>query len=176
MRISATFLAATVMALAAISGCAVSDPDRRYAEQPTDAKIIFRSINMPMNVDFSVSSSTAGCKGFERVGLVRDEGKGVLLPWIVKLTGKFNKIPGELQAAVPGDVRMQVKGFGSWDAGKCGPVAATFPTRAGDTYLVEFVWSGISACSMRVSDVTVPSQAKAVGASYQSCPRAMFGD
>lgn len=71
MRISAFSLLATVITLAMISGCAVADPDRHYTAQPDDAKVIFRSVNMPMNVDFSVSSNAAACKGFERVGLDR---------------------------------------------------------------------------------------------------------
>jgi hypothetical protein len=176
IQTSAAPFLTTAIALATISGCAVSDPDRHYKPQADDAKVIFRSVNMPMSVDFSVSSNTAVCKGFERVGLVRDEGRGVLLPWIVNLTGKFNKVPGQLQAPVPGDSLIQVKGFGSWEGGSCGPVAASFSTQKGDAYLVEFVWVGTSSCSLRVSDVTVPGDAKPVVVSYRLCPRAMLGD
>jgi hypothetical protein len=167
---------AAAITLAAITGCAVPDPDRLYTAQDNDAKVVLRSIGMPMNVDFSISSKSDACQGFERVGLVRDEGRGVLLPWIANLSSRLNRVPGELRAQVPGDSLIQVKGLGVWDAGRCGPVAASFPTQKSDTYLVEFVWTGTASCSLRASDITVPTQTKPVAARYRLCPRTMVGD
>jgi hypothetical protein len=167
------FAAATVMA-AGLSGCvAVPDPDRHYIAQDNDAKLILRSnsINLPMRVRFSVSSNAAACKGFEQIGFVGDDGKAVLSPWVYKqVVSRNGPPPVELQAGVPGDGVIQVKGFGAWGFGSsCGPIAATFPAKKGDTYLVEFVWNGTTSCSMRVNDVTVPTETRSVAASYRYC-------
>jgi hypothetical protein len=175
MRISSASVFTAAITLAAISGCAVPDPDRNYTVQDNDAKVVLRSIGMPMNVDFSISSKFDACQGFERVGLVRDEGRGVLLPWVANLSSRLNRVPGELRAQVPGDSLIQVKGMGVWDAGRCGPVAASFPTQKGDTYLVEFVWTDTASCSLRVSDITVPTQPQPLAAKYRLCPRKMVG-
>ena len=46
-------------------GCAAPGPQRTYVGKSNDATLIVRSTNMPMNVSFSVSSSTRSCDGFE---------------------------------------------------------------------------------------------------------------
>jgi len=157
-----------------VSGCAAPDPQRVYASKSDDAKMTFRSVNMPMRVEFGLSSSGKSCEAFEQVGHVRDDGKHVLLPWIVKLTSKFDKTPTSLEALVPANRTVQVKGYGSWDGGRCGPLVAKFSADAASAYLVEFVWSGTSACSMLVWDVTVPADTKSVMYERLFCPRSIF--
>jgi hypothetical protein len=157
-----------------LSGCAVPDPQRVYASKGDDAKLTFRSANMPMRVEFGLSSSSKSCEAFEQVGHVRDDGKHVLLPWIVNLTSKFDKTPTSLEALVPANRTVQVKGYGSWDGGRCGPLVAKFSADAAAAYLVEFVWSGTSACSMLVWDVTIPADTKSVAYERLFCPRSIF--
>lgn len=158
-----------------LSACAMPDPPRNYTAQANDARLVLKSINMPMNVDYSVSSSTARCDGFEKVGTVRDSGRGTLLPGIAKMTNVFNKTPTQLDAKVPVDKPVQVKGYGNWfdgaSKGACGPLVAKFSVDPSASYLVEFVWSGTVACTLRVSDVSDPAAVKPVPAQMDSCPK-----
>jgi hypothetical protein len=161
-------------------GCAAPDPQRTYVGKSNDAKLIVRSANMPMNVAFSVSSSTKSCEGFERIGTVRDSGRGVLLPWIANLTERASRVPVEQQAAIPAEQVIQVKGYGHWmdsgGNGRCGPLVAKFSVDPGTTYLVEFVWAGTSACSMRVSDISVATEVRPVPFERGFCrPPTLFG-
>ena len=158
-----------------ITACASIDPPRNYVAQSNDAKLTFRSVNMPMEAGFSVSSSPKPCEGFERVGLVRDGGRQVLLPWIANLSDRLNRIPTSLEARAPSGKELQVKGLGSWFNGasrsSCGPLAAKFVPIESGSYLVEFVWSGTSACSMRVSNVTIPDKPELVPTQRLACSR-----
>jgi hypothetical protein len=129
---------------------------------------------MPMHAVFGLSSIPKSCEAFEQVGHVRHSGEHVLLPWIVQLTSKFDKTPTYLEAMVPANRAVQVKGFGSWDGGRCGPLVAKFTADAASAYVVEFVWSGTSACSMLLWDVTVPANTKSVAYERLFCPRSIF--
>ena len=189
-----TFIrAATVTTALLLSGCA--DPPRNYAARADDAKVVFRTVNtqpvfgLRMTADYSISSETTPCDGFESVGVVRDGSKtevpykDKLLPWIVKAGEKLikfddqiNWIAMERQAAVPGGAFVQVKGLGHWvnngSRGACGPLMATFHAEKAKTYVVEIVWNHIASCSMRIADITLPEHPDAVTTRPFKCTRA----
>jgi hypothetical protein len=168
----AIVLAATIMA-----GCA-TQPARTYVAKKDDPKLILKSTGMPMNVEYSISSSDVACENFENVGTVHDSGRDVLLPWIANLTEKLNRVPLQLESAVSANKQVQVKGYGKWydstSSGTCGPIVTLFTPSESRTYLVEFVWEGTVRCSSRVSDITNPSDKKAVPVEFKHCPRSFM--
>jgi hypothetical protein len=168
-----------IVLLAALGGCATPEPPKNFGANPGDPRLILKSTNMPMNVDYSISAGEKPCDDFEKVGTVRDSGRGVLLPWIANMSETFNKTPTKLETTIPGGKDIQVKAYGNWfdstSKGFCGPIVTKFPANASRTYLVEFVWAGTSACSVRVSDITDPTSAKSVAATAHDCPRPLFG-
>jgi hypothetical protein len=167
---------------ALLLGCTTvpPDPPRNYVGKSNDAILVVRSTDMPMGVEFSVSASAKACDGFESIGVVRDSGRGVLLPWIARLTDRLSSAPVERRASIPAGQVVQVKGYGSWrdsaGSGYCGPLVAKFPVVSGSTYLVEFVWKGTSACSIRVADTSVAGDVRPVPFERGVCPRpSVFG-
>lgn len=133
---------------------------------------------MPMNVEYSVGPVELACKELGKAGTVRDKGKAVLLPWIVKLTEKLNRVPDQIETIVPAQVAVQVAAYGSWydstSKGHCGPVNMAFLPAEKHTYLVEFIWRGTSACGSKVFDVTDPTARVAVVAIPKVCPRSFM--
>jgi hypothetical protein len=168
-------------ALDLLNACAAPEPRRVHSLKPADATLILRSIDMPVYVDFSLRSgpSAQPCDGFEKVGTVRDGGGGKLLPWIAELGQWWNRAPGELQTSVPAGQRLDIKGYGAWygptTRGSCGPLVAAFVPASSHTYRVEFVWAGLSACSIRVSDTTHPSGVSDMPVHTYGCPSPPFG-
>jgi hypothetical protein len=131
-----------------------------------------------MNVDYSIGTADLSCKDLESVGTVRDKGKNVLLPWIVKLTEKVNRVPDQIEKLVPAEQAVQVSGRGSWldsnSKGHCGPVIVSFVPAAQRTYLVEFVWQSSSRCTSQVFDVTDPVERVPVQTVSKSCERSFI--
>lgn len=169
-----------------MAGCAsvpppvvVDDIEHQRIVPGGSAKLILKSTGMPMDVEYSVNSSSEFCKNFEKAGTVRDVGEDVVLPWIAKLSKKLNRTPAEVERLVPAAREVQISGFGKWfnEAGRsntCGPVVTKFTPKEGSIYLVEFVWQGLVFCSGRVVDVTDPLDKKAVPVEYSVCPRSFM--
>jgi hypothetical protein len=161
---------AALVACVVIAACASVDPPRRYVPKTNDAKLNFRSVNLPSEVTFSVSADPRACEGFEHVGTVSGQ---VLVP--ANPSHWTNRIPPHLEARVPAGKEVQVKGLGGWfDAeslGLCGPLAGKFVPAESASYLIEFIWSGTSACSMRISNVTVSNKPEPVPAQRLACTR-----
>lgn len=175
--ISKQLCRASVAIVFVLSGCAVPTP-RTYTAKENDPKLIMKSTGMPMNVEYAINSSEVNCENFEYVGMVRDSGRGVLLPWIANLTERLNKVPTQLDSMVPADKKVQIRSYWKWydgtSKGSCGPLVTTFTPHASGTYLVEFVWEGTASCTSRVFDITNPSEKKTVPAQFQYCPRSFM--
>ncbi|MYM36672.1 hypothetical protein GTP44_16960 [Duganella sp. FT50W] len=177
-------MAAVVMT----AGCAgvATQPEQEQAApekqlpplEAKQARILMRSTGMPMNVNYSVSTSEQSCKEFKDVGVVRDKGEKVLLSWIVKLGEKLSSVPDQLDTVVPAGQSVQVAGWGNWQdsrsKGNCGPEIMSFQPKDQHTYLVEFVWRGTSSCASRVQDVTDAAAKVAVQAERKVCPRSFM--
>ena len=144
--------------------------DKDAAAPPVNsdgAKVVFQSTGMPTLVTYSVSTSGKTCEGFDPVGRVFDSSRGVLLPWIAKLTEKTNKAVLRTEVSrtrdVQADVPLQIRGYSQWTASSdpkiirqnsCGPVETTFVPKKGRTYLVKFAFLGGNQCEQRLSDIT----------------------
>lgn len=157
-----------------VAGCAI-EPRRNYTPQPKDATLHLRSTGMPMSAGFSISSASTTCEGFEFAGSVRDGGEGVLLPWIAALSNKLSGVPTLQEAVVPADVPVQVKGFSSWQdqysRGSCGPVTKRFTPNADGVYRVDFVWTDMRKCGLRIVDINRPDEPREVPGASLICPR-----
>lgn len=132
----------------------------------TGALLTFVSSGAPMHVNYEMSASEENCEGFKRVGKVFHSGRGVLLPWIAKVTEGANKAVmrahTKIKKSVPGNQLVQIRSQSSWGGGSCGPLTVKFIPEPSKSYLVDFAFAGNSACSQRVIDVTDPSQEKEV--------------
>ncbi len=161
----------------ALAGCAM-EPRRNYIAQTGDAELQLRSVGMPMNVVYSISTSEVACEGFENTGAVRDSGEKVLLPWIVKMSSALNRVPTTLDTWAPANTTIQVKGYSSWQGNmgrsSCGPVTKKFTTRAGGKYKVEFLWEGVRRCSMQVSDLSTDPPAPIDSETLDCHPAGVF--
>ncbi|MBS0309120.1 MAG: hypothetical protein JSS58_09130 [Proteobacteria bacterium] len=161
--------------IAMLTGCAPSKP-YVYEAKENDPKLVLKSTGMPMNVHYAVTSNEENpCENFEDVGVVRDSGRGTLLPWIARLTEKLNKVPLQLKSRVSSSKPIYVSGYGKWSdgasKGSCGPIVTKFIPNESSTYLVEFVWEGMERCTSRVFDITKAGEKKAIPVEYKFCPR-----
>lgn len=127
-------------------------------------KLVLRSAGASYAVQFSTSTSTTACEGLEKQGTVRDQGRGVIYPWIANmgrgLSGNRGFLEQELET-LPESI--QVQGYASLQSsntlysttGHCGPLTVQFQPKANRAYLVNFLFEG-NACRMQVSDSTDP--------------------
>ncbi|MGH8808108.1 MAG: hypothetical protein ACREX0_09540 [Noviherbaspirillum sp.] len=178
MKISSKQLCLALTTIAfVLCGCAMHAP-RTYTAKENDPTLILKSTGMPMNVEFAVNSGEVSCENFEHIGIVRDSGRGVLLPWIANMTEKLNSVPTQLHSVVPAHKQVQVRSYGKWydstSKGSCGPLVTTFTPQASSTYLVEFMWEGTARCASRVSDITNSLEKKSVPTQFQYCPRSFM--
>ena len=147
---------------------AVPDPGASTSAKTSgaDAILKFASTGAPMHVTFEMSTSEEDCDGFKRIGRVFDSGRGVLLPWIAKMTEGANRaVMGtrtEVTRKAAGNQPVQIRGKSSWGGGSCGPITMKFIPEPSKSYLVEFAFAGNSACSQRVFDITDSAQKIAV--------------
>jgi tetratricopeptide (TPR) repeat protein len=179
--------ALTVAAALALAGCAHRPPrDGAIAKKarvhrtraatpvnPDDAKLVFKSSGMPMQVMYWTSTAEQSCEAFQPVGRVFDSGRRVLLPWIARMTEHVNKavfksVPSRVRYLTPGQT-IQVKGTSGSKDGEvtpgysCGPIVTAFTPEKGRSYVVDFDFQGTQSCSQRVTDVTDPEHPAPVG-------------
>ena len=95
------------------------------------------------------------------------------------MTSKFNKVPTQLESAVPAKMPVHVRSYGKWSGvvtkdtvtnGSCGPLILTFTPEESRTYQVDFGWNGTASCSSNVFDITDAGNRKSVPAERGYCP------
>ncbi|WP_433694034.1 hypothetical protein [Herbaspirillum seropedicae] len=157
--------------LGMLAGCAGGVPE--YKELPvatvvvkdSQARIVFRSVGMPMAVDYAVDSSTPTSQGFTPIGRVFHSGREKLLPWIATLTeksrGAISNDQPQIEKTVDAEHLIRIRGTSGWSdvgqqittSGSCGPLFSQFTPEGGKTYLVEFRFNGTSSCSQQVYEI-----------------------
>jgi len=150
-----------------LCGCA-NDPIRHYTAKETDASLVMRSSGDAV-IQYSLSSETGTCGGFEYVGLVNESTYGLPRSWLASMP---EKIPEKTrQAQIPTDTELRIKGYARANRGdaSCGPLVATFLPEPGRAYEVEFKWH-TRGCGMMVSDVTEENNPKPIAIKMRSCP------
>jgi hypothetical protein len=131
---------------------------------PGTAKLVVRSGGGSYDVHFSINKQDDTCHGFNKFATTRDNGRGVLLPWIADM----NPGPDGFAATeiTPGQTVI-VSGESSWlsatktgnvttsSSGHCGPKYSKFTPAVNHAYIVEFNWVGDS-CEQSLVDATDP--------------------
>lgn len=186
--------AAPVAPEAATEAPVVAEKPKRASREPVKlpppdsahAKIIIRSSGLPANVVYTMSTSAEQCAGFEPAGVVFDSGKGVLLPWIEKMTSRLRRKMGavtEIERMVSASQPIQIQGYSTYmesnglftTTKKFGPLTTRFTPAGGKTYLVKFTFTGGGNCSQELSDVTDPGNTAFVAdQSILDCKRPWF--
>ncbi|WP_146166224.1 hypothetical protein [Trinickia symbiotica] len=189
-KITTLSIAITLASILGLAGCAHRHPptdstvsqkrkahrSKAVATSPDhaadDAKLVFKSSGMPMQVMYWTSTAEQACQGFQPVGRVFDSGRGTLLPSIARWTEGANKAfykaeTSRLRYIKPG-VTIQVKGLSGSESHdpryfSCGPIVTTFTPEKGRSYEVDFAFQGTKSCSQRVADVTDPDHPAPIG-------------
>lgn len=143
------------------------------AANSDDAKLVFKSSGMPMQVMYWTSTAEQSCEAFQPVGRVFDSGRGVLLPGIARMTERLNKAvlkteTSRVRYLTPGQT-IQIKGTSGSKDGEvtpgysCGPIVTALTPEKGHSYVVDFDFQGTQSCSQHVTDVTDPDHSVAAG-------------
>ena len=145
-----------------------------------ETKLVLRSEGSPAPVGFSISSASQNCEGFSAQEFVRDNGHGVLLPWIAKLTAGRGFIDKSVAPAQP----VQVRAYSNWSSatgtgapgsvvsvasGRCGPLVLKFTPAPNRNYLARLSYPG-DQCSLVIMDATDPDAPTPVDAEALNCP------
>lgn len=150
-----------------LAGCA-NEPLRSYSPNADDASLVMRSSG-GATVQYSLSSETGTCGGFEYVGLVSESAYGLPGSWLSSMPEKIRMQARETRVSI--NTELRIKGYARADRGdaSCGPLIASFQPEARKAYAVEFKWLD-RGCGMVVRDVTDADSPKSVTTKIRSCP------